>query len=840
MVRNIAIESLLVCLLHYFIFFSVHLRYSSAQKTSIPLGQSLKLNETLVSPGNVFALGFFTPNGSSFVYLGIWYAALPGRTVVWVANRANPIQANDSGALLTLSLDGTLAVVDGNTSRLWYANSSSSTSPGNDTTAALSDDGRLAVSGNQVTYWDSFGDPSDTFLPAMGFITNTTSGKSVQWTSWASVSDPSPGRFSLGLTRYSPTNPIQLYLLNGSALLWRTGPLSGRIFSGLPNMSIFSIYGFNPSQNGDEFTLGLNSGSSRLNRFVVDPAGVVKQSNWSETAGAWVDLWKQPGGPCDRYNWCGSFGLCDPLNATDVCGCLPGFEARSGTGRDGCVRRTQFGCGTNGSGFRSLPSVKPPDQGTVFANLSSQAACQAACLGNCSCTAYIYTSGTGCIMWFGDLLDILQFSGETDGLELFLKLAPSEIAGAHGRKYVKIYVPSILGAVILVACIFCLWRQKGRLNELWKRNGVGSSMVSYMGTLDHVAESGRRVEENGEGLPLLDLASVRAATNGFSLANKLGEGGFGPVYRGKLSGGQEIAVKRLSRNSGQGAQEFMNEARLIAKLQHRNLVKLVGCCVEEDEKILVYEYMPNKSLDAFLFDEALGRELDWERRYTIVLGIARGLLYLHQDSRLRVVHRDLKASNILLDAAMNPKISDFGIARIFGGDQTQEINTIRVVGTYGYMSPEYAMEGRFSIKSDVFSFGVLVLEIVSGKRMTRFHHPDLSLNLLGYAWKLWNEGRAQELLDPSLTASSVISSDQVVRWIHVGLLCVQDDETDRPTMSTVVVMLGSEASNLPPPSMPAYSSRRRRTAGEANSTSTDGSGIDQSVNLVTITAMEAR
>ncbi|CAN6453298.1 unnamed protein product [Victoria cruziana] len=206
-------------------------------------------------------------------------------------------------------------------------------------------------------------------------------------------------------------------------------------------------------------------------------------------------------------------------------------------------------------------------------------------------------------------------------------------------------------------------------------------MVSHIGTLDRVPGSGVGVEENGEGLPLLDLATITTATNGFSLENKLGEGGFGPVYRGKLSGGQEIAVKRLSRNSGQGAQEFMNEAGLIAKLQHRNLVKLVGCCVEENEKILVYEYMPNKSLDAFLFDETLARQLDWESRYTIVMGIARGLLYLHQDSRLRVVHRDLKASNILLDAAMNPKISDFGIARIFGGDQTQEINTRRVVGT---------------------------------------------------------------------------------------------------------------------------------------------------------------
>ncbi|GMY37138.1 G-type lectin S-receptor-like serine/threonine-protein kinase RKS1 [Fagus crenata] len=181
-------------------------------------------------------------------------------------------------------------------------------------------------------------------------------------------------------------------------------------------------------------------------------------------------------------------------------------------------------------------------------------------------------------------------------------------------------------------------------------------------------------------LPVFEISTILAATYNFSPDKKLGQGGFGPVYKGQLVNGQEIAIKTLSRSSKQGTQEFMNEVMLIAKLQHRNLVRLFGCCIQKEEKMLVYEYMPNKSLDFFIFDEIRRQLLDWKKRFEIISGIARGVLYLHQDSRLKIIHRDLKASNVLLDAAMNPKISDFGLARMFGDDQI-EANTNRVVGT---------------------------------------------------------------------------------------------------------------------------------------------------------------
>ncbi|XXG71334.1 hypothetical protein AAC387_Pa07g0617 [Persea americana] len=275
-----------------------------------------------------------------------------------------------------------------------------------------------------------------------------------------------------------------------------------------------------------------------------------------------------------------------------------------------------------------------------------------------------------------------------------------------------------------------------------------------------------------------DLGTIRAATNNFSDANKLGQGGFGAVYKGKFSDGQEIAVKRLFRSSRQ----------------------------EGEEQILIFEYVPNESLEKFLFNPAKRACLSWENRYKIIGGIAKGLLYLHEDSRLKIIHRDLKASNILLDGEMKPKISDFGTARLFEVGQTQG-NTSCIAGTYGYMSPEYAMHGKFSIKSDVFSFGVLVLEIVTGLKNSGFYQSTLAEDLPSYAWSHWNEGTVMELIDDTLSERCCM--EEVIRCIHIGLLCVQEKVTDRPTMSSVVLMLNKDSVTLPPPLPPVFSDSHR-------------------------------
>ncbi|KAH0448063.1 hypothetical protein IEQ34_021863 [Dendrobium chrysotoxum] len=310
-----------------------------------------------------------------------------------------------------------------------------------------------------------------------------------------------------------------------------------------------------------------------------------------------------------------------------------------------------------------------------------------------------------------------------------------------------------------------------------------------------------KIRESNPELSLISFSSILDATCNFSAANKLGQGGFGSVYKGQLPLGEFIAIKRLDAFSGQGLEEFMNEVKLIAKLQHRNLVKLLGCCIEGEEKLLVYEYMPNNSLDYHLFDPIRKEQLDWSKRFAIIDGIAQGLLYLHKYSRVRIIHRDLKASNILLDPEMSPKISDFGMARIFDANTTQA-NTNRIVGTYGYMSPEYAMEGIFSIKSDVFSFGVLMLEIISGKRNTTFHKFGKALNLLAHAWELWKNGNLLDFVDPSL--GDKIPKNEVSKCIIIALMCVQENAVDRPIMSEIITMLGSENIALHDLKKPAF------------------------------------
>ncbi|KAM1218326.1 hypothetical protein ACFX2G_046533 [Malus domestica] len=393
----------------------------------------------------------------------------------------------------------------------------------------------------------------------------------------------------------------------------------------------------------------------------------------------------------------------------------------------------------------------------------------------------------------------------------------------------SLMIVAVLLSVIFLACIVIsiyIWRR----NMTNKQDQIRRGQFDSERRVKELIDTSEFKEEEGIDVPFFDMQTILDATDNFSNENKLGQGGYGPVYKGMFLGGQEIAVKRLSRVSGQGLQEFRNEVVLIAKLQHRNLVRLKGYCMKGEEKILLYEYMPNKSLDSFIFDHAKSMVLNWEMRFSIILGIARGLLYLHQDSRLRIIHRDLKTSNILLDEEMNPKISDFGLARIVGGKETQA-NTNTVVGTYGYMAPEYALDGTFSVKSDVFSFGVVLLEIISGKKNTGFYQSEQTFSLINYAWRLWTENKVLDLMDKTLDESC--NKNQFIQCVNVGLLCVQEDANDRPAMSNVITMLDSETATSPAPKQPGFLTRR-------GNSSTASSSKPEAISEITTSIVEGR
>ncbi|CAA0393741.1 unnamed protein product [Arabidopsis thaliana] len=331
-----------------------------------------------------------------------------------------------------------------------------------------------------------------------------------------------------------------------------------------------------------------------------------------------------------------------------------------------------------------------------------------------------------------------------------------------------------------------------------KLNNVGSAEYS---------------DSDGQFMLRFDLGMIVMATDDFSSENTLGQGGFGTVYKGTFPNGQEVAVKRLTKGSGQGDMEFKNEVSLLTRLQHKNLVKLLGFCNEGDEEILVYEFVPNSSLDHFIFDEDKRSLLTWEVRFRIIEGIARGLLYLHEDSQLKIIHRDLKASNILLDAEMNPKVADFGTARLFDSDETRA-ETKRIAGTRGYMAPEYLNHGQISAKSDVYSFGVMLLEMISGERNNSFEGEGLA----AFAWKRWVEGKPEIIIDPFLIENP---RNEIIKLIQIGLLCVQENSTKRPTMSSVIIWLGSETIIIPLPKAPAFTWIRSQSESGAMSLSDD-------------------
>ncbi|XP_034927215.1 receptor-like serine/threonine-protein kinase SD1-8 [Populus alba] len=817
-------------------FFSSNFASSSDTLTET---QSLINDQTLISTSQGFELGFFTPGNSRNWYVGIWYKNIP-RTYVWVANRDNPLP--DSPGTFKI-FNQSIALFDLEGKVVWSSSQTNARNP----VMQLLDSGNLVLKEQESEsgqfLWQSFDYPTDTLLPDMKLGWDLNTGLDRYLSSWKSSDDPGTGDFSFKLEYHGFP---EVFLWKDREIQYRSGPWNGQRFSGVPEMKPVDYLSFNFITNQDEVYYSFHIATKNLySRLTVTSSGLLQRFAWIPETQQWNKFWYAPKDQCDNYRECGAYGVCDS-NASPVCKCLKGFQPKNHQawdlrdGSGGCVRKTNLECLKDK--FLHMKNMKLPQSTTSFVDRSmSLKNCGLLCSRNCSCTAYansnISNGGSGCVIWTGELFDLRQYP--EGGQDLYVRLAASDIGDGGSADTIIICIAVGIGILILSLTGFSIWKRKRLLSVCnGKTQQKGPQERSQDLLLNEVVInkkdcSGEKSTDELE-LPLFDFGTIAAATGNFCDENKLGEGGFGCVHKGRLVEGQEVAVKRLSKKSGQGTEEFKNEVRLIARLQHRNLVRLLGCCIEMDEKILIYEFMENRSLDSVLFNKAKSSLLSWQRRFNIICGTARGLLYLHQDSRFRIIHRDLKASNILLDGEWTPKISDFGMARIFGGDQTQA-NTRRIVGTYGYMSPEYAMDGLFSVKSDVFSFGVLVLEIVCGEKNRGFYHSNSELNLLGNVWRQWKDGNGLEVLDISVGSSYCPS--EVLRCIQVGLLCVQERAEDRPTMASAVLMLSSETASMPQPKTPGYCLGRNPFETDSSSSKQDESFT---VNQVTVTVLDAR
>ncbi|XP_044334519.1 putative G-type lectin S-receptor-like serine/threonine-protein kinase At1g61610 isoform X2 [Triticum aestivum] len=760
----------------------------------------LSPGDKLVSNGGIFALGFFSlTNSTANSYIGIWYHHIPERTYVWVANRDNPIASSSHGKLVLTN--GSNLVLSDSKGRTLWTTTNNIAADGLKAVAILLDSGNLVIrSPNGTDIWQSFHHPTDTMLPNMSLPLKNYTNFANHLVAWRGPDDPSTSNYSLG-----GDSSLQIFAWNGTRPYWRRAALDGVFVYAVYQGNSGPIMYQNIESRGDDFylTYTVSKGTPSM-RVLLHYTGMVKLLTWNGNSSSWDVFSEHPTPNCDRYASCGPFGYCDNTQAVPTCKCLDGFESDGLDFSVGCWRKKELHCSEEDS-FVTLPNTKTPDDFLYIRNRSFDQ-CTAECSRNCSCTAYAYANLTSigrtidqsrCLVWMGELIDT---SKRRDGLgeNLYLRI-PSLAVSKKKTGALKIVLPVIASLLILV-CMYLIWMRKLR----GRRQNKGHMDFGMQGQLSNSDEA---YNQNSEFLRI-SFPDIVAATNDFSDSNVLGKGGFGRVYKGILEGGGEVAVKRLTKCSDQGIEHFVNEVVLIGKLQHRNLVRLLGYCIHGDEKLLMYEYLPNKSLDYLLFDDAIKSMLDWPTRFRIIKGIARGLLYLHEDSRMTIIHRDLKASNILLDADMRPKISDFGMARIFGDNQ-QQANTRHVVGTY---------------------YGVLLLEVVSGLKISSPHHLIMDFrNLIDYAWNLLKDGNTRDFLDTVLLKSC--SLHEVSLCIHVGLLCVQDSPSARPLMSLVVSMLDNEVMPLPTPKQPLYFVGKKHEAEE---------GRDNSVNTASLTTLAGR
>ncbi|MQM14831.1 hypothetical protein Taro_047767 [Colocasia esculenta] len=762
------------------LFFSLafHGQPSFASDT-LSFGQSLSGNQTITSRSGDFEMGFFSPGNSSNYYVGIWLKNDLQKTIVWVANREQPLSHGQAtSSELTISEEGGLALLNGSKVPVWASSLSSAPRASKSLVVVLLDTGNLVLRDTSApkasVIWQSFDEPTDTLLPGARIGYNKTMGKSWVLTSWNKLEDPSPGMFSLEM---DPSGVTQFLLLwNRTQQYWATGPWDGDIFSGVPEMLVKDEFFFlNFSGAGSNYFMYTDNDELMITIMRVEAGGLLRCQQMLKDTKQWVLFATYPRDQCDVHSLCGPFASCSSTSDSASCGCMPGFNPRSmadwnlGDQTGGCVRKTPLQCASSNSatsdedGFLAVPNMQQP---TGFKTVAAQTAaeCKMACLDSCNCTAYSFLRQ--CSLWDGDLLDMKQLPSSRSGGSgvLNVRVAASELLPLPAPKAKK-RTPgaAVLGAVAGVVAL-CAVSSTVLICMRRRRRSKGSEL------LDGFLMSFRYKE-------------LQKATKNFS--ERLGKGGFGSVYKGALSDSSVVAVKRLE-HVGQGDKQFRVEVSTMAAVQHVNVVRLRGfCCEGSSDRLLVYDYMPKGSLDSYLFPKS-SETLDWGRRYQIALGTAKGLAYLHEKCRECIIHCDIKPENILLDAELSPKVADFGMAKLVGRDFSRVLTTMR--GTIGYVAPEWISGVPITPKADVFSYGMMLFEIISGRRNSKGAEDGAFSFFPSWAARNMNEaGVLLDALENGLVGD--VNIEEFRTACRIACWCIQDDEKDRPTMGNVVQML---------------------------------------------------
>ncbi|CAN1231813.1 G-type lectin S-receptor-like serine/threonine-protein kinase At2g19130 [Linum perenne] len=764
--------------------------------------QSLTGDQTLVSAGGVFELGFFNPGESESYYIGIWYKQVSPRTVIWVANRDNPVFDRFS-AELKISDDGELALFDGGAnyatwSRQTY-NSSSSVK------AVLLDQGNLVLlqtnGSSSSPLWQSFDEPGDTWVPGCKIGFNNVTKREAFLTSWKNREDPAPDTFYLRLgSQQSLVSNFGGGLLNSEIRITESSIIKNFVYVNNQNERSITFSQYNRTQidkiveeeSDQEIQLlwhsmhkSKYSNDSLFSRYVVYVVGQIQLLIWAEFTQQWIPIWKYPRSNCEINGYCGAYASCKEKSSY-FCDCLEGFVSQDvfddpvvgSSYMEGCNRRYPLQC-EKPDWFFPYYNVTLPDYPNITSAASSQD-CKTTCLRSCSCNAYSYNEDKQCFHWYVMLYN-LQLdipNGET----IYIKLAASEFSTYvnkmsgiihQKRNKIAIMIGSVVGSsVLLVLVLFIIFR--------WRH---------------HIMLSPTNLMEGS--LVVFTYRHLKIYTKNFS--DKLAEGGFGAVYKGTLPDSSVVAVKKLERINfriAENHEQFLAEVRTLGTIQHINLVGLRGFSSDKSTMMLVYDYMPNGSVASHLFkgnDDS--NILDWKTRYSIALGTARGLAYLHENCRECIIHYDIKPENVFLDSEFRPKVADFGMEKLFGRDFNRVLTTLK--GTIGYLAPEWISGEAITAKADVYSYGMVLFELVSGMRNSQRHV------CVGHYFPLWvanviNEGgNVAELLDPKLQGNADV--EELERVCRVALWCIQNDQSHRPTMSHVVYFLEQVLEvNIPP------------------------------------------